>query len=340
MNTLPPFAITPRSAPAYVVTPDEADAEVASIETLPGARIDRYPQFGGRTVYAITLPCRVGRGLRLMVGRPHAHEPAGTAACFEIVRQLTDPDFVNRDWHDAIRDLFTVTFVADANPSGSQHAPVRFWDGKEIPNEEFFLLMFGESGESPGERFPRVAWWDASQVVPPEQIGIAYERLDQFIYVEPNRDRRSTYFRSFFQLDEEHRYQVWLDLHQTEYVDSPNNCHVAAPTDLSGHSARLRDLYGSLADAILRRWRVEGGTPIPDPRTPYLDNEDQFRLLSNAWSDIDQRLVHVLTEVQNNNPRTPVDMQVRLSLAAIDATFRWMFEHRVELEAAVGGARS
>ncbi len=340
VNALPAFAIAPRAAPTYVVTPDEADAEAARIETLPGVRIDRYPQFGGRTVYAITLPCRDGRGLRLMVGRPHAHEPAGTAACFEVVRQLTDPDPVNRDWCEAIRDRFTVTFVPDGNPSGSQRAPVQFWDGTEIPNEEFFLWMFGESGDSPSDRFPRVAQWDTRQVVPPARIGIAYERLDQFIYVEPNRDHRSTYFQSFFQLDEQYRYQAWLDLHQTEYVGMANNCHVAAPTDVTGHSARLKDLYAGLGHAIIRRWRAEGGTPMPQPRTPYLDQGDQFRLLSNAWSDIDRRLLHVLTEVQNNSVRTPVDMQVSLSVAAIDATLRWMVEHRHELAAALGGGSS
>lgn len=130
----------PRGSVDYVVTPDEVDAEVARIEGEADVRVDRYVQFGGRTAYAITLACRPEDGLRLMVGRPH--EPAGTAACFEMVRQLIDPDSENEAWRDAVRDRFTVTFMPDANPSGSQRAPVRFWNGAEIPNETFFLWMF------------------------------------------------------------------------------------------------------------------------------------------------------------------------------------------------------
>lgn len=42
------------------------------------------------------------------------------------------------------------------------------------------------------------------------------------------------------------------------------------------------------------------------------------------WQPIEERMVHLVTEVQNNNPRTPVPLQVHLQLAAILETMGWM----------------
>lgn len=330
----------PRGSADYVVTPDEVDAEVACIEGEADVRVDRYVQFGGRTAYAITLPCRPEGSLRLMVGRPHAHEPAGTAACFEMVRQLIDLDSENEAWRDAVRDRFTVTFMPDANPSGSQWAPVRFWNGAEIPNETFFLWMFGGSGEKNGERFPRVGCWDLREVVEPALIGIAYEQIDDYVFVEPNRDHRSTFFRSFFELDAELGYHVWLDLHRTEYLGSENNCHINMPTALNACSDVLKALYSNIGRAIITRWKDEGANPRPKPQTPYRNRSDQFEFLRKGWQGIASRLVHIVTEVQNNNVRTPVQTQVVLQLTAIDTTMRWMAVNYDALESVVEASRS
>jgi hypothetical protein len=222
----------------HQVTPDEMDllVEELSASSSPALRIDTFRQYTGRNVYALTLtePSHDPEDKRrLFVSRPHAHEPAGTAACAELVKSLVGyKDYAERnaDWRKWVLENFVVTFVPDANPGGSQRAPVKFWDGLKIPNEQFFLWMFGESGETPGERFPRVAAWDMRKVTPPALLGIAYEQIDEYTYVEPNRDYRSTFFRSFFELDEVHHYHVWLDLHQTEFINSDRNTQVNLPT--------------------------------------------------------------------------------------------------------------
>jgi hypothetical protein len=296
----------------------------------PDLKIDLFPQFTGRRVYALTVTGHEGdlRGRRkLFLSRPHAHEPAGTAACTELIKALTGyGDYAGQyaEWRQWALGHFVLTVVPDANPGGSQRAPVKFWDGSEIPNERFFLWMFGESGETPGERFPRVDAWDMRQVTPPALVGIAYEQIDEHTYVEPNRDYRSTFFRSFFELDRRYHYEVWLDLHQTEYLHSDRNAHVNLPTCYDelpeAHRARLF----SLGEAIHARWRREGGAPFDAPAVPYRNNEAQRNFLTRVWRPLEERMAHLVTEVQNNNPRTPISLQVHLQLTAILETMDWM----------------
>gem|GEM_PF-6466002 len=68
------------------VTPDEADFHVQYYDSLESVKVDRFRQFGGRTVYAVT----VGEGpIGVFVARPHAHEPAATAASWLILDLLS-----------------------------------------------------------------------------------------------------------------------------------------------------------------------------------------------------------------------------------------------------------
>jgi hypothetical protein len=60
------------------------------------------------------------------------------------------------------------------------------------------------------------------------------------------------------------------------------------------------------------------------PEVPYRNNGAQRALLNAVWRPISERLVHAVTEVQNNNPATPVDEQVRLQLVAVLETLEWM----------------
>jgi hypothetical protein len=184
--------------------------------------------------------------------------------------------------------------------------------------------MFGESGEKQGERFPRVAAWDMREVTPPALLGIAYEQIDEYTYVEPNRDYRSTFFRSFLQLDDVYHYQVWLDLHQTEYLNSDRNAHVNLPTCYEDFSAGRQKRFYSLGEAIHARWRQEGAHPVEHPRISYRSGGTQWELLDKVWRPVAERMIHVVSEVQNNNPRTPAPMQVRFQLAAVLATMEWM----------------
>jgi hypothetical protein len=308
----------------YCVWPDAVEALVADLGGTPDLRVDEFPQYRGRAVYALTF----GRGKkRLFVSRPHAHEPAGAAACMELAKALAgwrDYGVRNAAWRAWVLAHFSITLVPDANPGGSARAPVEFWDGTEIANEQFFLWMFGESGEEKGTRFPRVDAWDMREVVAPALIGIAYEQLEDFLYVEPNRDYRSTFFRSFFALDAAATYDVWLDLHQTEFLNSDRNTALFLPTCQDELSLAMQTAHLSLAEVIMARWRQAGARPRERAEIPYRNNDVQRNLLNAVWRPISERMVHIVTEVQNNNPATPVEDQVRLQILAVLATLEWM----------------
>jgi hypothetical protein len=184
--------------------------------------------------------------------------------------------------------------------------------------------MFGESGETPGAAFPRLDTWDARRVTPPALLGIAYERIDEHTYVEPNRDYRSTFFRSFFELDRTYRYEVWLDLHQTEFLHSDRNAQAFMPTCYDDLPEAQRARIRSLAEALHTHWRTSGGAPADAPGVPYRTDETQRNFLTRVWRPIAERIVLVVTEIQNNHPRTPPPLQVHLQLSAIAATMEWM----------------
>jgi len=319
----------------YHVTPDEMDRLVEELRASdpPVLGIDTFQQYTGRNVYALTLTDPSGDPAgrrRLFVSRPHAHEPAGTAACAELVKSLVGYENYaeqNTDWRKWVLENFVVTFVPDANPGGSQRAPVKFWDGSKIPNEQFFLWMFGESGETPGERFPRVAAWNMREVTPPALLGIAYEQIDEHTYVEPNRDYRSTFFHSFFELDEVYHYHIWLDLHQTEFINSDRNTQVNLPTCYDELSEEMQERHRSMGEAIHARWRREGGQPGDRPVVSYRHDKTQHDFLAEVWLPISERMIHNVTEVQNNNPRTPIPLQVHLQLVAVLETMDWMMNN-------------
>ncbi len=326
-----PYAPALEADHFYHVTPDEIDQLVDELKVMgsPVLRIDTFRQYTGRNVYALTLTDPSGDLMekkRLFVSRPHAHEPAAVAACTELVKTLVSYkgyEDSNVEWRQWALENFVITLVSDANPGGSQRAPVKFWDGSKIPNGRFFCWMFGESGETPGERFPRVAAWDMREVTKPALLGIAYEQIDEYTYVEPNRDHRSTFFQSFFELDKTYHYQIWLDLHQTEYVNSDLNVHVNLPTCYGDLAEETQEQLRSLGEAIHARWRQEGARPSEHPQVAYGRGGAQWEFLDKVWRPIAQRMLHLIAEVQNNNPRTPVPTQVRLELAAVLATMEW-----------------
>lgn len=310
----------------YVVFPNDVDCLMGQIS---GAKVDAFEQWSGQKVWAVTFGDvgDVSNKLKLFVSRPHAHEPAGVAACTELIQALAGVGAYAgawEAWREDILSHFVITLVPDANPMGSGRAPVTFWDGSEMPNEQFFLWMFGESGDKPGERFPRVACWDKREVTKPALLGIAYEQIDAHIFVEPNRDYRSTFFKSFFALDKKYHYDVWLDLHQTEFINSDRNADVHLPTCLYDLPDEMQSKHLALGEALHACWRRAGAVPRDKPSVPYQNNATQKAFLDAVWKPISERMVHAVTEIQNNNPRTPAPMQVHLQLAALMETLVWM----------------
>ena len=331
----PTFAHSPEEDHFYHVTPDEIDQLVKEPEMInsPNLKIDTFQQYAGRNVYAMTFTDPAGDPegkIKLFVSRPHAHEPAGVAASAELAKSLAGyEDYAdhNAEWREWVLANFVITLVPDANPGGSQRSPVKFWDGVKIPNEQFFLWMFGESGATPGERFPRVASWDMRKVIPPRLLGIAYEQIEEHIYVEPNRDYRSTFFQSFFKLDKIYHYHLWMDLHQTEFLNSDRNAQINLPTCYDDLPKNMQKLHSSLGKAIHARWRQEGGSPHKSPVVSYRRNKTQRDFLSRVWLPISKRMIHIVTEVQNNNARTPVPLQVHLQLTAVLEAMGWIMDN-------------
>lgn len=309
----------------FVVYPQDVDAV---LETIQGVQTHTFQQWDGHRVWAITFgdTGNIKNKKKLFVSRPHAHEPAGIAACMEWVRALSGHEAYSdwEDWRQKILSEFVITLVPDANPMGSARAPVTFWDGSYVPNETFFLWMFGESGDQAGERFPRVACWDKREVTWPALLGIAYEQIDEHIFVEPNRDYRSTFFKSFFALNDIYHYDVWLDLHQTEFINSDRNCDVHLPTCLFDLPDEMQKQHRELGERLQACWQNAGGVPRDTPSVPYQNNPTQKAFLDAVWKPISERMVHVVTEIQNNNPKTPASMQVHLQLAALMETLDWM----------------
>ena len=158
----------------------------------------------------------------------------------------------------------------------------------------------------------------------PALIGIAYEQLDDTLYVEPNRDYRSPFFRSFFALDEKFGYDVWLDLHQTESERSDSNAAVFLPTCQDELALPWQARHRSLGEAIMARWRQLDARPLQGLHVPYRSDDVQRRYLDQVWHPISERLVHLVTEVQNNNPSTPIAEQVQLQIEAVQTTLKWM----------------
>ena len=320
---------------AFCVRPDEVDSLVEKIrrKNNPYCRLDDFKQYGGGNVHVLTFekPGANRQNMRrLFVSRPHAFEPAGTAACMEFAKLLLGMDeYEGRfsDWRQKIMDHVIITVVPDANPDGSNRAPVKFWDGSGESYEEFLMWMFGKTHDDPPKLIQRVDRWD-DRKVHPAHIGLTYERINEHEYVEPNRDYESTFFKSFFSMNDEYHYDTWIDLHQTEFIDSPANAMVLLPAAWQDMDEKRRNAHLALGRAIHDRWRAEGGNPIDEPITPYGgDSENDARqreYLKKVWAGVTDNVMHLTIEIQNHSPKTPPPMQVSLELAAVLETLEQM----------------
>jgi hypothetical protein len=273
------------------------------------------------TVYAITVTDRrvPDEGKRKgLFAVPHGHEPAGTVACMNVLSQLLDgceldgmPTTLDRE--TILRETL-LTFIPDANPEGRSRSPEDWWDGSKYTNEEFLKFAFGVD-TSTGERFKRVDRWRTTEENV-SLVGIAYERIDETTYVEPNRDWGSSFFRLIHLLTARHRYDQFLDLHQTEFERSPHNCVILLPVLWEELPAVIRATSQTWADEITEAWRqMENAAPQPPRVLGYTGQQRAY--LEQRWGALYRTYPHLTVEVQNNNPRTPADLQRRLSETAI-----------------------
>ena len=305
-----------------------AEWQAAAPETL---RVDHVTSYAGLKVYGLTLSDwrapREGKRAQY-IAQPHAHEPGATAGMVDVIEQLvTGRDLDGRPTSldvDRLLSLAVITFNPIGNPQGREAAPVLWWDGSRYTNDEFWCWMRGEDPDHPGQMWERYDIWDRREVRAPEPVGIVYEQIDAHRYVEPNRSRLSSYFCLFALLDAAHGYERWLDLHQTEFVQSEDTCEVLLPLEglTQGRIAEENLAWAAGSRPAGRRgWRA--------PRAPadaYTGTQAAY--LQAAWADLYQRLSHVTVEVKNNATGGDAAVPAPMQALAIEASLEMLLEKR------------
>jgi hypothetical protein len=213
-----------------------------------------------------------------------------------------------------------LTFNPIGNPQGREAAPVLYWDGSAYTNQEFWCWMRGDDPEKPGQPWHRFDLWDARQVAAPDPVGIVYEQIDEFRYVEPNRSHLSSYFQLFFQMDKAYHYECWLDLHQTEFENSDRNCMVLLPLQgLASGVILAEDI--AWGQAVCDAWAAAGCRPVPKP-APLSYAGVQAEYFRKNWGELHRRMNILNTEVKNNAADAPPEFQLEAQAAAILASIR------------------
>lgn len=313
----------------WISHPDAVDAHVADwASRYPGLlQAESIPQFAGRPVWALTVTDRsvddAGKK-KIMVYKPHAHEPAPIAGQMSAIQMLlTGESFDGRpslfDNARVLRDCL-ITFMPDANPEGTAHAPVEYWDGSAYTNEEFWAWMRGLDPDT-GKMWKRVDLWDDTlEEKLPTRYGIVYEQISAHEYVEPNRHHRSSLFQWIFRLMERSRWDFLLDLHQTEFERQEENCMVILPCLFDQQPPAIQQTERAWAEAILDAWQAMPGVKPIRPAEPLNYTGQQRQYFVERWGSLYSQAPILTSEIQNNNPRTPPHLQMRLNEAAIVAT--------------------
>jgi hypothetical protein len=287
--------------------------------------LETQTTFGGRTAFAVTVTNRkvADRGkLRAIFSQPHAHEPGATAGMMSFLAELIEGKRL--DGHpgelprETLLDRCVLSFIPDGNPDGRARSPEDWWDGAKHTNDQFLDFAFGRLPN--GKRYPRLGRWSNRQQQP-SLVGCVYEQISEHEFVEPNRDRDSTFFRLLTRLLEQKEYTFHVDLHQTEFEKSDRNAMVILPCTQNELSERIRSRNVELAKAMIAAWAAGGGRPIAEAR-PLAYGEDQLRYFRKCWGDIYRCVAQGNVEIQNNNPRTTPHEQMRLMEIAIRASIQ------------------
>ena len=321
---------------AWISRPDDVEAKVKEWQGTVGGLLEVQAlwQPTGRPVYALTATdpsVDEGGKRKLLAFVPHAHEPAPTAACVSVLSMILtgkalDGSEAPFDAEEVRRKLL-VTLIPDANPDGTARAPVESWDGSQYTNEEFWAWMRGPDPNT-GLMWKRVDLFDVREEENlPERLGIVYEPISEYEYVEPNRHPRSSLMRHLRRLTQRRRYDALLDLHQTEFERSDRNCMMILPTTFYEQPSDLQEEETAWAREIVEAWRQAGARPIEEIR-PLGYTGEQRQYFVDVWGPYYQRHAIVTSEVQNNSPATPPAQQRLLSEIAIEVTLRRLLEGR------------
>lgn len=280
--------------------------------------IESVRAYTGMNVYAVTLTDRSiddSRKVKLLFAQPHAHEPATTAGMMSFMGGLMEGE------GGELLKRAALTFIPDGNPDGRSRSPEEIWDGTKYSNEEFLKIAFGI--DENGERFPRMGRWSLEEYSP-KFIGIVYEGISPKEFVEPNRDLESSFSKLVMRAIGR-GCDGYLSLHQTEFERSEHNAMILLPFNFEELPRRIKERSVRWAEAIIGAWREAGANPVPEPK-PLGYAEDQLKYFRRCWGRVYEKLPCLTVEVQNNNTRTPPEMQVRLIEAAIKATIEFFLE--------------
>lgn len=289
----------------------------------PRLRVDHVVSFSGHRVYALTLTdpgVPRDRKRAHYFAQPHAHEPGATAGMIDVIEQLvTGADLAGRPTELDVGQVLArtvLTFNPIGNPRGREAAPVLCWDGSQFTNDEFWCWMRGDDPANPGHMWHRLDLWDErDHPRHPVPVGIVYEPIDEHRWVEPNRSHLSSYFKLFFRMDAELGYERWLDLHQTEFVNSDRDCMALLPIEgLATGKILIQDI--AWGQAMCDAWAAAGYRPVPEPKAlGYTGVQaDYFR---KCYGAIHKRLNKLSTEVKNNAPDAPPEFQLAAQALAI-----------------------
>jgi len=317
----------------FLAQPDQLEAKIAEWQALAEARLrmDYVTSYSGHRVYGLSVSdfrsSTEGRRAHYFA-QPHAHEPGATAGMMDVLEQL----LTGRDLYgeptplDVERVLAktVLTFNPIGNPQGRAAAPVPFWDGSRYTNDQFWCWMRGDDSDHPGHMWRRLDEWDRRVERAPEPVGIVYEQIDEYRYVEPNRSQLSAYFRLFHQLDARYHYDCWLDLHQTEFVHSPHTCEILLPIAglASGSIAEVNHKWGQ---RIVDAWIRAGFRALPQP-VPLGYTGEQAEYFRRNWGALHQRMNIISTEIKNNAPDAPPQFQMRAQVIAIQESIKRLLE--------------
>ena len=307
----------------------QLEAKIADWTEIAGRmlRVDSIASYSGHKVYALTLTdpaVPLERKRCCYFSQPHAHEPGTTAGMADAIEQLvTGKDLAGNATRldiEKVRAKTVLTFNPIGNPQGREAAPVLCWDGSKYSNDEFWCWMRGEDPDHPGTMWKRLDLWDTRVERHPQRIGIVYEQIDEFRYVEPNRSHVSSFFKLFFEMDKRFRYERWLDLHQTEFVKSAFNCMVLLPIKGLAEGDILAE-DTAWGEQIVAAWTKAGYRPQPKPVALGYTGE-QAEYFRKNWGDLHKRMHCISTEVKNNSPDATPEFQVKTQAIAIEETIR------------------
>lgn len=318
---------------AFIAKPDQLDRKLIQWQSMASdrLRVDWLPTYSGHRVYGLTLSNWAYPATRKRshyFAQPHAHEPGATAGMCNVIEELlTGRDLEGNPTEldiDQVLANAILTFNPIGNPQGRAAAPVQFWDGAQYTNDQFWCWMRGEDPDHPGQMWKRLDIWDRREEQAPNPVGIVYEQIDRFTYVEPNRHQASTYFKLFHQLDARYGYQRWLDLHQTEFLNADHTCEVLLPIEglAAGDIAATNQRWGQ---AILDDWVQAGYAARPEP-VPLSYTGEQAAYFRRNWGALHERMNIINTEVKNNAPDTPPAFQMRAQSIAIRASIQQLLE--------------